>query len=308
MKDYLMKVKKIIIVAAVILAMLIIFGNSCTIVGPTEKGVIVTLGQVKETVDSGIHFKIPFASQIKKFDLTPIQYAKSLGIGTDGAVTADKQTIGIDYELWWKYDSAKIEEIARRFSNKDAVYEPISTALREIIKDEVGRISIAQFINDQSSVSEKVAKRLKERISYMPVEITQFSIVNLNWSNDYDEAIKNTARIAQQIEQAKNEAEVAAAEASKLVKQAEAKKQAAELDAEAAIAKARGDAEAKKLAADAQAYENQKIAQNLSTMSVQWKHDEQMKYYEKWNGELVPTYIPLTAAGGIVNLQNKEKF
>lgn len=29
-----------------------------------------------------------------------------------------------------------------------------------------------------------------------------------------------------------------------------------------------------------------------------------MKYYEKWNGELVPVYIPLTAAGGIVNLKN----
>lgn len=288
---------KIIAAGVIALLVLAVIGNSCTVVGPTERGVVVTLGQVKGTVDSGMHFKVPFFSTIKKYDLTPIQYAKSLGIGVDGAVTADKQTIGIDYELWWKYDGDKIEEIARRYSNKDAVYEPISTALREIIKDEVGRISIAQFINDQSSVSQKVAVRLKERMAYMPVEITQFSIVNLNWSADYDEAIKQTARIAQEIEQAKNSAEVSAAEASKLVKEAEAKKQAAELDAEAAIARARGEAEAKKLAADATAYENQRIAQNLSTMQAQWKHDEQMAYYDKWNGASVSAqsvYVPNT--------------
>ena len=34
----------------------------------------------------------------------------------------------------------------------------------------------------------------------------------------------------------------------------------------------------------------------------QWKHEEQMAYYDKWNGILVSQYIPLTAAGGIVNL------
>lgn len=289
--------RKIIISAVILIAVLIVAGNSCSVVGPTEKGVVVTLGQVKGTVDSGMHFKAPFISTIKKFDLTPIQYARSLGIGTDGAVTADKQTIGIDYELWWKYDGNNVEEIARRYSNKDAVYEPISTALREIIKDEVGRISIAQFINDQSAVSTKVANRLKERMSYMPVEITQFSIVNLNWSQDYDDAIKRTAQIAQEIEQAKNEAAVTEANAQKKVKEAEADKQAAELAAEAQIAKARGEAEAKKLAADATAYENQKIAQNLATMQAQWRHEEQMAYYDKWNGRTVSDqslYVPNT--------------
>lgn len=290
-------IKQIIVGAVLAVIVLTVVGNSCSVVGPTERGVVVTLGQVKGTVDSGMHFKAPFISTIKKFDLTPIQYAKSLGIGTDGAITADKQTIGIDYELWWKYDGTKVEEIAKRYSNKDAVYEPISTALREIIKDEVGRISIAQFINDQSSVSTKVAERLKDRMSYMPVEITQFSIVNLNWSDDYDEAIKRTARIAQEIEQAKNEAEVAEAQAQKKVKEAEADRQAAELAAQAQIAKAKGDSESRRLAADATAYENQKIAQNMSVEQFKYKHEEQMKYYEKWDGRSVSAqsvYVPNT--------------
>lgn len=289
--------KKTIISIVIALLILVVGVNSCSVIDSTERGVIVTLGQVKDVLEPGIHFKAPFVSKIKKYDTTPIQYKKSLGINTDAAVTSDKQSIGIDYELYWKYKEDSVKEIAQRYSNKDAIYDPISTALKEIIKDEAGRISIAQFINDQSAVSAKVAQRLKERISHIPVKITQFSITNLDWSDDYDRAIKETARIAQEIERAKNEAEVAAQQAQKKVKEAEAEAQAAEFNKKAAIAKAEGEAESVKIEADATAYKNLKVAQNLSVMQAQWKHEEEMKRLEKWDGVQVSSqsiYVPNT--------------
>lgn len=291
------KIVKWVVIGLVGLFVVITCINSCSVVGPTERGVTVTLGQVKDVLEPGIHFKAPFVSKIKKYDTTPIPYKKSLGINTDAAVTADKQSIGIDYELYWKYKEDSVKEIAQRYSNKDAIYDPISTALKEIIKDEAGRISIAQFINDQSAVSARVSQRLKERISYIPVEITQFSITNLDWSDEYESAIRETARIAQEIERAKNEAEVAAQQAQKKVKQAEAEAQAAEFNKKATIAKAEGEAEAAKIEADATAYKNLKVAQNLSVMQAQWKHEEEMARLEKWDGVQVSSqsiYVPNT--------------
>lgn len=291
------KIVKWVVIGLIGLFVVITCINSCSVVGPTERGVTVTLGQVKDVLEPGIHFKAPFVSKIKKYDTTPIPYKKSLGINTDAAVTADKQSIGIDYELYWKYKEDSVKEIAQRYSNKDAIYDPISTALKEIIKDEAGRISIAQFINDQSAVSARVSQRLKERISYIPVEITQFSITNLDWSDEYESAIRETARIAQEIERAKNEAEVAAQQAQKKVKQAEAEAQAAEFNKKATIAKAEGEAEAAKIEADATAYKNLKVAQNLSVMQAQWKHEEEMARLEKWDGVQVSSqsiYVPNT--------------
>lgn len=290
-------IKKLIVAGIAIFLVLVVCIQSCSIIDPTERGVTITLGQVKEVLEPGMHFKAPFVTRVKTYDITPIAYKKSLGIGVDGAITSDKQTIGVDYELYWKYKEDSVKEIAQKYSNKDAIYDPISTALKEIIKDEAGRISIAQFINDQTTISQKVANRLKERISYIPVEITQFSITNLDWSDDYDKAIRETARIAQEIERAKNEAEVAAANAQKKVKEAEAEAQAAEFSKKAAIAKAQGEAEAVKIEADATAYKNLKVAQNLSVMQAQWKHEEEMKRLEKWNGVQVSTqsvYVPNT--------------
>lgn len=290
-------IKKLVVAGIAMFLVLVVCIQSCSIIDPTERGVTITLGQVKEVLEPGMHFKAPFVTHVKIYDITPIAYKKSLGIGVDGAITSDKQTIGVDYELYWKYKEDSVKEIAQKYSNKDAIYDPISTALKEIIKDEAGRISIAQFINDQTTISQKVANRLKERISYIPVEITQFSITNLDWSDDYDKAIRETARIAQEIERAKNEAEVAAANAQKKVKEAEAEAQAAEFSKKAAIAKAQGEAEAVKIEADATAYKNLKVAQNLSVMQAQWKHEEEMKRLEKWNGVQVSTqsvYVPNT--------------
>lgn len=62
-------------------------------------------------------------------------------------------------------------------------------------------------------------------------------------------------------------------------------------------AKAQGEAEAVKIEADATAYKNLKVAQNLSVMQAQWKHEEEMKRLEKWNGVQVSTqsvYVPNT--------------
>ena len=84
---------------------------------------------------------------------------------------------------------------------------------------------------------------------------------------------------------------------SKLVKEAEAKKQAADLDAQAEIARANGMAESKKIKADAQAYENQKIAQNLDVMKAQWDYEISKIRASKFNGVEVSNqsvYVPNT--------------
>ena len=292
------KVSKIIILGIVVLVLVIVVLNCFATVGPTERGVKITLGKPSEEVlSSGLHFKLPFVQSIKKYDITPVQYKKSLGIGTDGALTADQQTIGVDYELFWKYKPEELYETTLKYSNKDIIYERISTPLKEIIKDEVSKISVTELVGSLTTISQKTEDRLKERLSEMPIAIESVSIVNIDWSDDYDKQIKETANRRQQVQIAQQEAEIAAAQAQKLVKEAEARRQAAESDAQAEVARANGDAEAKKIRADAQAYENQKIAQNLAVMQAQWEYEVELERAKKWNGVEVSSqsiYVPNT--------------
>ena len=281
-----MNAKKIIILVSVLAVILVLVLTSFSIVGPTERGIKVTLGVADEEIlGPGLKFKAPFFQKVQKYDLTPIQYASAFNSVTDAAITLDKQSILVNFELFWRYDESKLYNVATRYKTRESLYQPISTSLKGIIKDCVGKKSINE-------------------ISYLPILVDKFTITNIDWSAEYDKQIEETAKLSQQVEQAKQQALIVEAEAQKQVKEAQARLEAEKLNAEAEIAKAEGEATAKKIRADADAYEAQKIAENQAAYSKQWQYEIDLEKAKRWNGKEVPdaAYI-VPGTGAVVPLK-----
>ena len=286
-------------------------------VGPTERALVTTFGKPsKEVLEPGLHFKVPFFQSQLVYDLSPIEYEREFSVGADGALSRDQQTIGVRFTLYWQYDESRLYELATGYSDESKIFQPISTAIKAAIKDEVGKWSVEEIVNNQNTLQTNVRNSFiaNEDVKRLPINVTGFAIGNWDWDDNYDAMIKKTMARKQEVEQMKQEVALSEQQAQKQVKEAEAKRQATEQEALAAEAKAKGEAaaiiakaegeKAAKIAeADAIAYYNQKVAQNLAIQQQQWRHEEIMLYNEKWDGQLVPTYIPLTAAGGIVNLK-----
>ena len=180
----------------------------------------------------------------------------------------------------------------------------ISTSLKGIIKDCVGKKSINEITANQSQLTNEVMERLVNEISYLPILVDKFTITNIDWSAEYDRQIEETAKLSQQVEQAKQQALIVEAEAQKQVKEAQARLEAEKLNAEAEIAKAEGEAKAKKIRADADAYEAQKIAENQAAYSKQWQYEIDLEKAKRWNGKEVPdaAYI-VPGTGAVVPLK-----
>ena len=304
-----MNLKKWIIAGIAALLLLLIGANSCSVIGPTERGIKVTLGVANENVmQPGLTLKAPFIETIQKYDLTPIQYESAFNNVADAAITNDKQSILVNFELFWKYDETKLYEVATRYKTKESLYQPISTTLKGIIKDVVGKMSIDAIIADQGSLTRQVKERLIEETAYLPILIDKFTITNIDWSEEYDLQIEETASLRQQVEQAKQEALIVEAQAQKDVKTAQAKLQAEKLNAEAEIAKAEGEAKAKKIRADADAYEAQKIAANQAAYAKQWQYEIDLEKAKRWNGKEVPdaAYI-VPGTGAVIPLNGTAK-
>lgn len=296
--------KSLIAAGIAVLAVLAIVFGSFSVVQQRERGVQYTFGKVVgDVIQPGVKWHAPFISSVKTYSIVPKTYKVNFQVGNDqGAITKDLQTVAAEVVVRYNYDETRIMDIAMKYGDS-MIESAMQTKIISSVKEVVGQYTIYELIEKQAEITNKVGELIKTRMVEFPILVTTVDITNWSWSDKFDEQIQQTAERTQQIKTAQQEAEIAAAQAQKLVKEAEAKKQAAELDAQAQIAKAEGEAQARKLAADATAYENQKIAQNMTIEQQKYKHEEQMKYYEKWNGVLVPSYIPLTAAGGIVNLK-----
>ena len=300
-----MNTKKIVILISVLAVILVLVFTSFSIVGPTERGIKVTLGVADEEIlGPGLKNKTPFFQKVQKYDLTPIQYASAFNSVTDAAITLDKQSILVNFELFWRYDESKLYNVATRYKTRESLYQPISTSLKGIIKDCVGKKSINEITANQSQLTNEVMERLVNEISYLPILVDKFTITNIDWSAEYDRQIEETAKLSQQVEQAKQQALIVEAEAQKQVKEAQARLEAEKLNAEAEIAKAEGEAKAKKIRADADAYEAQKIAENQAAYSKQWEYEIDLEKAKRWNGKEVPdaAYI-VPGTGAVVPLK-----
>jgi len=291
-------------VVGVILAILavITMAKSCTVVRQRERGVEYVFGKVSgDVILPGLVFHAPFIAKVQRYSIAPKTYDASFSVGRDGAITRDMQTVGTSVSVKYVYDENRIMEIAKKYGDS-VVESAMKSNIISSVKEVVGQYSIYELVEKQPEVTEKIAARMLDRMAEYPIQISQTTITNWDWSDDFDRQIKETANRAQEVKKAEQDLKLSEQTAQKQVKEAEAKKQATQLEAEAALIKAKNEAEAKKAEADGIAYYNTKVAQNMSVQQQQWKHEEQMAYYEKWNGTLVPQYVPLTAAGGIVNI------
>lgn len=298
-------IRTLIGVAAGLLLVLILCVNSCTVVSPNERGVKVRLGQVQDgVIQPGMIWHTPFISEIRTFKLEPKTYTVQFSVGSDGAITKDMQTVGATVAVRYTYDENRIMDIVTRYASDKIINDAMTDNVKASLKETTGKYSIYELVEKQNSITAEVATAVLERMKDYPIAISQTTITNWDWDDNFDRQIKETANRTQQVRQAEQEANIAEAQAQKLVKEAQAKLDAEKLNAEAEQVKASGLAAAKKIVADASAYEAQKIAANQAAYQKQWDYEIALEKAKRWDGKEVPdaAYI-VPGTGAVVPLK-----
>jgi regulator of protease activity HflC (stomatin/prohibitin superfamily) len=287
------------------------------IIGPTERGVVKTFGEVNKErlLEPGLAFKIPFVQKIATYDLTPSTIRINIPLGENAAISSDKQTIGVKGTVDWKYDESKIIDIATRYSSTRDLAIQTENIIITAIKNTIGQHRIDDIAKDQDAIANQAKLISAARLlnAGIPVILTTVNLNNWDWTEDYDAMIKQTVAMQQATQRAAAELAMIEQTAQKQIKEAEAKanadaaaadgrRRAAELDAEAMRAKAQGEADAKRIEGEGIASYNRSIATTLDTQRALRQLDIAMKEAESWDGRRVPTYIPLNPTGGLVTL------
>ncbi len=294
--------KSIVITCVVVALVAAIIPASCTIVDRTERGVEVLMGQiVGDVIQPGVKFHVPFAATVKKYSIVPKSKSTTFSVGKDGAITKDMQTVGSAVTVYYQYDESRIMEAATKYSDP-IIDNAMTQNLIASLKEAVGAYSIYELVENQSDIRAAVEEKMINRMAMYPIKITQLTIANWDWSDDFDKQIKETMNRTQEVRKAEQDLKLAETNAQKQVAEAEAAKQAAEQEAEAQLIRAQKSAEAKKVEADALAYYNKKVAENYQVEIKLKELEIELERAKHWNGKEVPDYVPLTAAGAIVTL------
>jgi regulator of protease activity HflC (stomatin/prohibitin superfamily) len=290
------------IIVVIVLLFILLF-NPMSCVGPTERAVKVSFGQVQEQIYTpGIIFKWPFIESWQKYSISPVLLDTKISVGGDGAITSDNQTVGMEVAFFYQYDPKRIIELAKGYS-LDSLRSILERTVISAAKTVIGTHTIFDVAAKQETITQLVRSIVNISVSQYPIIVTDLKVMNYDWSDSFDKQITETMEQAQKVRQKQQELEQTKLETQKNVVQAEADKQATITRAEGEKQRVALEAEAKVLEGEGIRKYNQSIASTLDIQIKLKQLDIEMNRVSKWNGQYVPNNnygpIPVNTTGGI---------
>ncbi len=275
--------KKIVVIGVLVAVLAVLLVNCFAVVPVGSTGILLTLGRVQEgsTISEGLHLKLPFIQKIVSMD----NRVRKLEMTTE-AFSKDIQTITARLAVNYRLRPERSFSVYRTY-RMDFEQDIIVPATHEALKSVCAQFTAEELISKRAESSDMMRDELDSKLRDMGIEITDFNIIDFDFSEEYINAVE-AKQVAEQIKKK------AAIENETAIAQAEREKQVAIKKAEADAEKLRIEAEARanavKLAAEAEAFRLEAIGRNLTDATIR------NTIAERWDGKL-PTVMGSGAAG-----------
>lgn len=197
--------------------------TGCTITGPGERGVRVSMGSASDEIyEPGPHLWFPFFSRVHNVD---VQLQKS--DVTTSAASQDMQEITTELAINWQLDPGKVSATFKNIGDEGDVYSRVIVpAVSEVLKAETANHSAEDILKNRIKLKNQIDNGLKGRLTQYGIAVTDISIVHLNFTKGFEEAIEHKQIAEQRAKQASYEAEKATQDAKAEVERAKGTSQA----------------------------------------------------------------------------------
>jgi membrane protease subunit HflC len=169
------------------LAALLLIGMMCMFtVGQTEKAIKFRLGEiVKYDYEPGLHFKLPFINNIKKFDAR----IQTMDAKPERFLTAEKKNVIVDSFVKWR-----IGNVATFYTVVAGDIDQANLRLDQIIKDafrsEFSKRNIKQLIStDRSAIREILTNNSKAVAAALGMEIVDVQVMRIDLPSEVSSSV-----------------------------------------------------------------------------------------------------------------------
>lgn len=239
-----------------LLGLILLLGSFKT-VAPGQRGIRITAGSASnETLGEGLHFKLPLVSSIKTVSIK-VQKTEA----TSEAATKDLQKVHATFALNWNLNPENVVDVYRSIGDENDIAERvIAPAISEVLKAATAHMTAEEVLTKRLELKKIIDEMLTERLSKYTILVKDISLVNLDFTGEFNRAVE-----AKQVaEQEAKKAEYVAIQAKN--------------DAVARVNKAKGEADSQLLMAKSQAESQRLLQQTVTPMLLQ------LKAIEKWDG------------------------
>lgn len=214
--------KTVIKVALAVFLVVLILGpfRPWVIVPAGHRGVVLQLGAVSGTLGEGFHFILPVIQKVVQVN---VQIQKSET--NAAAASKDLQTISSKIALNYHVDP---ETVSRIFQQIGLAYESkvIDPAVQEAVKAITAKYTAEELITKRQQVALEIQELLTNRLRKSNIVVDAFSIVNFEFSQEFNKAIEAKQTAEQLALKAQRDLQRVKIEAEQKITQAKAEAEA----------------------------------------------------------------------------------
>ncbi|WP_245863496.1 prohibitin family protein [Candidatus Viridilinea mediisalina] len=251
-----------VLTSGVVVVLILVFAisNATTVIDAGTRGVVKTFGEVTGVFGEGLHFRVPFITNVVVVDVRTQRM-----ISSSSAASRDLQIVTTQVVLNYRADPDAVGNLVREIGI-DYEAKIIDPAIQESVKAATAQFTAENLITQRPLVSESIREVLLTRLAPRGIIVEDVSITEFNFSEEFSRAVEAKQVAEQDAERAERELRRAQIEAQQQVARAQA-------EAEARLEVARAEAEALRL-------QREVISPELL----------QLRFIERWDG-ILPRFM-----------------
>ena len=228
------------VVLGILVIVLIVAVFDCFYTVPSgQEGVLLTFGKADmAAIQPGLHFKLPFVQSVVKFDIRTQKYGISAlqngdsqgnpatGGSLESASSSDLQIVSLQLVVNYHLTPGMTPVIWSKIGPgyEDTVIQP---SVHEATKAAVAQFTAADLVDKREEVRAQIEDLLKQKLAQYNIVVEQVSIVNLDFSAQFNQAIESKVTAQQLKEKADNDLQRIIVEANQVRTAAEGQRDAA---------------------------------------------------------------------------------
>jgi regulator of protease activity HflC (stomatin/prohibitin superfamily) len=263
-------VGRLILAGAIVVIALVVIFSSYAIIQPGHRGVVVLLGRTESIqLGEGFHLVIPpLVRQVVSIDVR----VKKLETSAEAA-SNDLQVMTVQGILNYHLDPTAVNKLYQEVG-LDFESIIIMPAMQEAIKASTAQYKVEDILRKRTELRDRIKDVLVERLAPSHIIVDNFSMADVAFSAEFDNAIERKQVAEQGALQKTYELQAAQIDVEIAVTRADGERQAA-------VKQAEGRAESRRIEAQAE-------ADALALIAAQLRNNPDLIRYE-WAVRLSPT-------------------
>ncbi len=193
------QLRRILILATIAFLALIIITSSFYTVRSTERGVLSTFGKMSDdVVGDGLHVKIPFIQTVKKVNIQQKKFD-----GHENSYTRDVQTSEVDYTINYELVRENVSKLMKNVGD-DYHNRIVVPFVRSAMKEAFGNFAATEIVENRDAVRREIEQTLRCTLDSNYFFNVQFQLVDIDFDDDFENAIKEKQVAEQNALKAKN--------------------------------------------------------------------------------------------------------